>query len=453
VVGSVSADELTAVASGLRDLGQQFRTRSRYVADDIAAADEFHRRASAAWHGRRATTSLGVARDYFDATSGMADSLSSIADNLDAFATDADDIAGWLRPYEAVLARDEETVPGERQDAWHRRDQLMLDWVDAGRVHAGAIATESEPLEVAYAAELGEVDPPVVPMNWAMPILASWAVGVVELDELGFTNEQIATAFAGDAFTLTGSIHAESTTGQSWAEATSFVGEGTNANYEGGGWITSSTGEEFPIAFPTVVTDDGTYTADSGPVPVSVRSVANLGGDDGGWRVVEIQSGVERFYPDLNFAESGVVFMAGTTGLVGPLPSDSGLDYLVAPPSGGPPFFTSSPPSLSQVDGIPWAPSSDDPLSYPEPDQVGPYMPAPPPGLRPLGPVSAPVALNVADLAPTIAGGIIAVTGMNNDTHQAYHVVFEENEDGRRRDRLRDELTVPGSRRGGRRRS
>lgn len=74
-----------------------------------------------------------------------------------------------------------------------------------------------------------------------------------------------------------------------------------------------------------------------------------------------------------------------------------------------------------------------DPLAYPEPDPIGPYLPGPFPGMQPTPPVPVPWQVSLADLAPTVAAGIIGATEVNNGTHRVYQVVFEENEDGRLR--------------------
>ncbi len=429
----ITADELTTIATTLRDLAAAFRTRADIFADDIEAAETFYSAALPAWFGPRATQNLGVTRDYVDAVKGMDVGLRDVASKLDAFAIDADDLAGYLRPHEEVLA-DQNAEPDARQQAWISRDRLQLDWTAACGTHAGSIETASQPLEAAKSAELGPFMTPVIPLNTYYVIMGDLAESAgVSLGTLGFTPDEIATAYASDDYSLEGNISPTSWSGRSWGE---FLGptEGESENalsyYDGGGFILSSTGTEYSIGYGTVVTEDGTFTADIGPTyAAGAKVVGNLGGFDDGWHTDEVQTGVIQFYPEANGLETVMIMLAGTTGQTESLPEDEAL-LLLSVPAVGSPSFTGTP--LSSGSGPDEVEDGEDPTAYPQPP--GPqHTPGFPGQVLPPPNPNASVLSNAAQLVPAVNGGVEAVAAADNGDQRAFQVVFETNEDGRRR--------------------
>ena len=89
-------------------------------------------------------------------------------------------------------------------------------------------------------------------------------------------------------------------------------------------------GRRYPITIPMVTVDGAVYTGDYGD-PGGV-SVDDLGGSDPGWEIVCYQSGVERFQEPAGLDDQVLGFLAGTTGLVSPLPDNSGLQFISMQP-------------------------------------------------------------------------------------------------------------------------
>jgi hypothetical protein len=185
-------------------------------------------------------------------------------------------------------------------------------------------------------------------------------------------------------------------------------------SYHGGGYVTDHRGERYPIVVPRVETDDGdVYTADDRPVEPGEPSVATLGGSDPGWEVVGTATGVARFQQRPSLVESFLGGVAGTTGLLRPLPPNAGLVHIAAPVV-GPPHLADEPPPVP-----------------------GPLT-LPPGGGVPDPAASSPASLVEAGtgLALTLGQGSALVAAMDNQTQRAYRVVFERNGDGRRRARI-----------------
>jgi hypothetical protein len=183
--------------------------------------------------------------------------------------------------------------------------------------------------------------------------------------------------------------------------------------YHGGGYVADHRGNQYPIVVCRVETEDGDiYTADELPVAPGQPSVATLGGSDPGWEVVGSATGIARFRAEPSFADQVLGALGGTTGLVGPLPPNSGLAY-IAMPATGPPHLVDDPP-------VP-----------------GPVVAPPPIGAADSAD-SSPVTIieGGAALAVTVAQGGVMAAAMDNQTERAYRVTFEEHSDGRRRARI-----------------
>ena len=127
----------------------------------------------------------------------------------------------------------------------------------------------------------------------------------------------------GSQFSLAQAIE----TGGNWREdvfGVACVGF-SGGNYIGGGYVTDHEGTRYPIVVPRVETDEGDiYTADEYTV-AGEPTVATLGGSDPGWERVGCATGVARFQEAPSLDEGLWGFLAGTTGLVQPLPPNSGL--------------------------------------------------------------------------------------------------------------------------------
>ena len=248
------------------------------------------------------------------------------------------------------------------------------------------------------------------------------AVWVMTLDQLvgGLTDEAVDRAVDPSApFVLTTGAFSMSTAITS-AEQAAWLHDVNPAcvtfgggTYHGGGYVSDHTGLRYPIVVCRVETGDGeVYTADQLPVGPDQQSVATLGGSDPGWEVVGYATGIERFHAQPSLADHVLGALGGTTGHVRPLPPNSGLASIAVPAS-GPPVLVVEPPTPGPVA----VPST---VGQPDPADSSP---------------AAVVEGGVA-LAITIAQGGVMAAAIDNQTQRAYRVIFEENDDGRRRARI-----------------
>jgi hypothetical protein len=122
---------------------------------------------------------------------------------------------------------------------------------------------------------------------------------------------------------------------------------------------------------------------------------------------------IERVQKNPARAEGFAGFLAGTSGLVGPLPPNSGLAHIEVSDRGGAPWFTTEPVTPGRV---------VTPLTVGAPD---------PADSSPGAVLEGGVALGV-----TVIHGSVMASAMDNQTQRAYRVLFEENTDGRRRARI-----------------
>jgi hypothetical protein len=202
-------------------------------------------------------------------------------------------------------------------------------------------------------------------------------------------------------------------TGGNWREdvfGVACVGF-TGGKYIGGGYVRDHTGTRYPIVIPHVETDGDIYTADEYAVP-GEPTVATLGGSDPDWQLVGCATGVALFQEAPSLDEAVWGFLAGTTGLVRPLPPNSGLAE-ISMSVGGLPCL---------VDDVHAPGSVAEPPSGGAPD---PFDTSP-----------GTVLQAGASLGVTAAQGGVMVAAMDNQTQRAYQVIFERNADGRRRARI-----------------
>jgi hypothetical protein len=215
----------------------------------------------------------------------------------------------------------------------------------------------------------------------------------------------------GSQFSLADAIE----TGGNWREdvfGVACVGF-TGGNYVGGGYVTDLEGTRYPIVIPHVETDEGhVYTADEYSPAPGEPSVATLGGSDPGWGVVGCVTGVARFQEAPSLDEGLWGFLAGTTGVVQPLPPNSGLAQ-IAMSVNGPPHLV-------------------DDVARPEPVVATQSGSAP----DPFDTSPGAVLQAGASLGVTVAQGGVMAAAMDNQSQRGYQVIFEENADGRRRARI-----------------
>ncbi|MET0911123.1 MAG: hypothetical protein ABWZ99_16775, partial [Ilumatobacteraceae bacterium] len=165
---------------------------------------------------------------------------------------------------------------------------------------------------------------------------------------------------------------------------------------------------------PRIETDEGdVYTADLCPTVGGEPSVATLGGTDPGWEVVGVATGAERFQAVPSTADQLAGFFAGSTGLVVPRPPNSALVHIEPGLDGGPPHLAGA-PVIAATGVAPPAAGAPDPADSSPPA----------------------IAEGAAALIITTAQGAVMAAAMDNQTHRAYQVIFEENADGRRRARI-----------------
>jgi hypothetical protein len=241
-------------------------------------------------------------------------------------------------------------------------------------------------------------------------------VQMMSIDELTAALAETVTdpngpfVLTGGQFSLAGAIE----TGGNWREdvfGVACVGF-SGGNYVGGGYVTDHEGTRYPIVVPHVETEGGdVFTADEYSVP-GEPSVATLGGSDLGWELVGSATGVARFQEAPSLDEGLWGFLSGTTGLVRPLPPNSGLAHIAVSVTG--------PPHLVDDVAVPGPVVAPPSASAPNPFDTSP----------------AAVLEAGASLGVTTAQGGVMAAAMDNQTHRAYQVIFEENTDGRRRARI-----------------
>ncbi len=220
-------------------------------------------------------------------------------------------------------------------------------------------------------------------------------------------------------------------------------GWGDDRGYWGGGYAIGPDGRQYPIVIPWMEIDGHVYTADSGPGV----EVATLGGRDDGWSIVTVRSGVERIQEEPNLFAELAAGLAGSTGLVTPLPDDEMLPGIVMNPD-RPPWLASEiplprPVRQPDVAVLPVAPMMmivNGRLMQVQPDELA-WAPR---DIRRavanttvLPPSTAGTVITGAlDLAVPAGQGLDMALSLDNQNQRAYQVIYEENDDGRIRARV-----------------
>jgi hypothetical protein len=218
------------------------------------------------------------------------------------------------------------------------------------------------------------------------------------------------------------------------------------SGYIGGGVVIGPDGEEYPIVIPYLEIDGHVYTSDSDGSGDGV--VASLGGADSGWTVVAYRSGIERIVEEPGAIDYLAAAAAGTTGLLHSLPPNDMLPGIVFGPDRPPSYRgdVSAPAALDPplYDGelatVPVTMFVNGRIQQVNAEQLA-NMPrdvrraAARLGVgRPSAAGS--VVAGGADLAVTFGQGLAFAANLDNQSERAYQVIFEENEDGRRRARI-----------------
>jgi hypothetical protein len=260
-------------------------------------------------------------------------------------------------------------------------------------------------------------------------------------------------------FTLAGSvvpgdpsawIHAVAPPGCEWFTP--------DRGYWGGGFVVGPDGRRYPIVIPHLEVDGHVYTGgagsgiagwiDDGSACIPLGSVAELGGADPGWTMVAYRSGVERIVGAPSGSDRFLAAVAGTTGLVHPLPGNELLPGIVMAPE-RPPAFSADVDALPVVEQpvfdtpLPLVPVTlfvngrvqqvrADELAFAPRDvrRAAARLGVTPPG------GSGTLVAGAVDLAVPVAQGVALAANLDNQHLRAYQVIFEENADGRTRARV-----------------
>lgn len=194
----VTAAELRAKAAALGTMAGQFRARTVFFGDDIAAADTCVATVSEHWVGPRAVSDLACVSAYLEEIRGMPYALGAVAAKLQAFADRAEELGGFLAGCESTLAAEQAAAPpGEplSPEAWsaqRRIESLAGDWNLACITHAAAITVASELLEQAHSAYVTGFSAPVLAGSaYAVALVNLAAAAGVDLEALGYSVDEV----------------------------------------------------------------------------------------------------------------------------------------------------------------------------------------------------------------------------------------------------------------------
>jgi hypothetical protein len=232
---------------------------------------------------------------------------------------------------------------------------------------------------------------------------------------------------------------------------------GEGRGYTGGGALRGPDGELYPIVIPHLVTDGGHFTIDAN-LPDGHPSAASLGGADPGWRVIGYRTGVEQIRADAGWAWRIATMFAVGTGLPhGPSIDDEHLHSVQLSPGALPTYSTAN----SVVPGVSPSPAEANQSISPTAlvvvdgrarnvavDQLDMLRPG-------VQQAAADAQISTADAARTnltvnatslgigLLQGARVAMNMNDSNGRAYEVLFEENDDGRRRARVQSFALEP----------
>jgi hypothetical protein len=226
--------------------------------------------------------------------------------------------------------------------------------------------------------------------------------------------------------------------GTEWADAV-WGGRGGDPScgawgfYTGGGFLTGPDGREYPLVIPSVRTTDGVYNANRWSVGAESRNASTLGGSDTGWTGLYVTSGTHAFGEPASGLEKFFVFFGGTTGFQHPGGRPVGADVYRS--------MAISPLGVPSLGLTPSTAGEGPPLTDAEPwEEYRPVLrdgrivndPQYNPSLHRLQ-----AAAGAVDLAISVLQGVDTVVHYDDNRLARYQVVFEVNDDGRRRATLR----------------
>lgn len=161
-MAEMTSTQLRAIADALRTMTRELRIQEEHVGSVRTGADTHLATAAGHWGGPRATTTLTVAERYLSEVAPAEWALADAALAIERLATTADDIAGWMVPYEMAISDVAwlqggglEVTPAAQRDAEIARRQLDLlsaDWTGAAAAKSSELDGLAGPLETAHAA-------------------------------------------------------------------------------------------------------------------------------------------------------------------------------------------------------------------------------------------------------------------------------------------------------------
>ena len=226
-------------------------------------------------------------------------------------------------------------------------------------------------------------------------------------------------------------------TGASYADWWQAVDDGScragAGRYNGGGFIMGPDGRKYPMVVPSLIVNGEEYNA-NGNGFVDSQNISTLGGMDKGWTTIAVVSGNFDLRKPAPLWEKILAGFGGSTGWHSPFgdaaPGDvyNGLQVNL---QGVPALFGPPPRVMSE-------PPPDD---NPEPaERYGMVMRDGRLSWQPVGTMAgtAPqTAANSASLAITVLEGVDTAIHYDDASHSGYQVIYEVNDDGRRRAMVR----------------
>jgi hypothetical protein len=221
-----------------------------------------------------------------------------------------------------------------------------------------------------------------------------------------------------------------------------------DAGWSGGGALVGPDGRKYPLVVPWIRRDGRRYTADPDG-PAAQASVESLGGADLGWHEIAVRTGVDEFGVPAATVDKAAIVIAGLAGkapqTVGRLRPDL-LGRLALSPAGVAHLGSASASGKAgqvgtgqlprgallptQDGGVRWVSDTSVPGATDTRAVRRGFVGDPPLGR------AVPVGPNVVGLADQTLSAAGTAARLDDSRSAGYRVVFEENEDGRRRARM-----------------
>lgn len=389
----------------------------------------------AAWLGLGSLTFAGSALAQAEALESVADAstelgtaLQTLASALEAARRDAEDAVRAGRRLEVEVAA--------ASAAWLSRPEPERAETDPA--HADATLAESRRAVGLLA----------VAMETAR---AAWRRAGAAFDLVAYAMPDLARRMSGDPGAGDGwrpSAALAALPGATWRSMVGVSPVCVDAGWSGGGALVGPDGRQYPLVVPWIARDGRRYTADANG---STRpgAVETLGGVDAGWHEIGTRIGIDEFGTPAAKVDKAAIIVAGLAGkapqtigrlrpdLLGRLSlSTDGVARLDGVPAGG----KGAQSGTAQVPRGALVPTQDGGMRWVGDTTV--------PGATdtravrrgvigdpPMG-RAVPVGPNVVGLADQTLSAAGTAARLDDNRGAGYRVVFEENEDGRRRARL-----------------